>query len=406
MGVGNPVSKEVAALAIGHRRFDLDWLRVIAFGLLIYYHSAIAFIPGGVPMIQNEETSLALQVAAAFLHQFRLALLFLVSGVGVFFALRRRNRAQFMRERSLRLLVPLIFGILVIVPPMVFLEKRFVGEIAGRFTDSFVEFYMALFADGVYPSGSLSWHHYWFIAYLFLYCVIAWPVFAYFKSAAGLARLDVWSRSLSRGTYLYVAIIPLALVEIALRAKFPGFPDLIHDWANFSHFFMIFIAGFLLASSTRLLDQTQALRRMSLFLGIMASAALFAFFWSYDTTSFSPPSGESSSTSMYVVFCVLSVANVWFWLIACLGYAGTYLQRPSSMLSYLNNAVYPLFCLHLTIVVVIEYLVVPLSWSIPMKYLVITTGAVAISLGGYELIRQKITWLQPFIGLKTSEKAG
>ena len=252
MGVGNLAVHEIDSLANGQRRFDLDWLRVIAFGLLIYYHAAIAFIPGGVPMIQNEETSLVLQVAATFLHQFRLALLFLVSGVGVFFALRRRNRAQFMRERSLRLLVPLIFGILVVVPPMVFLEKRFIGDVLGDLPSSFVEFYLTLFADGFYPSGNLSWHHYWFIAYLFLYCVIAWPVFAYFKSAAGLARLDVWSRVLSRGAYLYLAIIPLAVVEIALRAQFPGFPDLIHDWANFSHFFMIFIAGFLLASCSRL----------------------------------------------------------------------------------------------------------------------------------------------------------
>lgn len=400
MGNRDLVEKASDGLGISQRRFDLDWLRVIAFGLLIYYHSAIAFLPGGMPMIQNEETSIVLQVMAGFLHQFRLALLFLISGVGVFFALRGRNRTQFLRERSMRLIVPFVFGVLVVVPPMVYLEKRFIGGIAGDFLSSFVEFYFALFANGVYPSGNLSWHHYWFIAYLFLYCIIAWPIFAYFKRADGLAQLNTWSRKLSRGTYLYIPIIPLAVVEIALRAHFPGFPDLIHDWANFSHFFMIFIAGFVLASNTQLLGQAQQLRNISLTLGILASATLFALFWSPETTTFTPSINENDDILIYVGFCLLRVANVWFWLLICLGYAGRYLQRPSRVLSYLNKAVYPLFCLHLTIIVALEYLVVPLEWSIGAKYVVITTGAVAATLGSYELIRRKIAWLRPFVGLR------
>ena len=195
--MGYPIisGKGTSELAINERRADLDWLRVIAFGLLIYFHAAIAFFPGGIPMIQNADTSIVLRVMAGFLHEFRLALLFLISGVGVAFALRRRNRAQFMRERAVRLLVPFVFGILVIVPPMIFLEKRFIGEFAGSFAD----FYLAFFVEGVYPNGNLSWHHYWFIAYLAIYCVIGWPVFAYFKRAAGQMRLDDWSRKLSRG---------------------------------------------------------------------------------------------------------------------------------------------------------------------------------------------------------------
>jgi hypothetical protein len=67
-------------LAINERRADLDWLRVIAFWLLIYFHAAIAFVPGGIPMIQNAEVSPVLQVMVGFLHEFRLALLFLISG--------------------------------------------------------------------------------------------------------------------------------------------------------------------------------------------------------------------------------------------------------------------------------------------------------------------------------------
>jgi len=383
-------------IAINDRRADLDWLRVIAFWLLIYYHAAIAFLPGGIPMIQNTDVSPFLQVMAGFLHEFRLALLFLISGVGVSFALRHRDKAQFMRDRAARLLVPLVFGILVIVPPMIFLEKRFIGTFNG----SFAEFYPMFFSEGVYPRGNLSWHHYWFIFYLYLFCLLGWPIFAYFKRAAGRQQLAHWSQRLSRGGCLYLAIVPLAVVEILLRAWFPGFPDLIHDWANFSHWFMIFIAGFLLASSRPLLDRTQQLRGPTLALAMIATATMYAQFWLPEKGHFSPLVNGETDIATYVWFCVLRVSNVWFWLLACLGYAGRYLQRPSRLLTYLNGAVYPLFCLHLTVIVALEYVIVPLDWSISTKYLAITTGTILVSLGGYELLWRRIAWVRPLLGLK------
>lgn len=383
-------------LVIKKRRADLDWLRIIAFGLLIYFHAAIAFISGGIPMIQNTDTSLALQVMVGFLHEFRLALLFLISGVGVSFALRHRDKAQFMRDRTVRLLVPLVFGILVIVPPMIFLEKRFVGE----FTGSFAEFYPTFFTEGVYPRGNLSWHHYWFIFYLYLYCILGWPIFTYLKGAAGLQRLERWTQGLSRSACLYMAIIPLAVVEISLRAWFPGFPDLIHDWANVSHWFLIFIAGYLLASSRPLLDRTQQLRSLSLVLAMLAAAAMFAQFWRPGEGHFSPLVNGKTDIGTYVWFCILRVSNVWFWLLACLGYAGRYLQRPGCLLTYLNNAVYPLFCLHLTVIVALGYVIVPLSWTVLAKYLAITSGTIVVSLGSYELLVRRIAWVRPLVGLK------
>ena len=383
-------------LTIKERRADLDWLRVIAFWLLIYYHAAIAFMPGGIPMIQNADSSPLLQVMAGFLHEFRLALLFLISGVGVSFALRHRDKAQFMRDRAMRLLVPFVFGVLVIVPPMIFLEKKFIGAFSG----SFAEFYPKFFTEGVYPRGNLSWHHYWFIVYLYLFCLLGWPIFAYFKRAAGRTQLACWSQGISRGGYLYLAIVPLAVVEILLRARFPGFPDLINDWANFSHWFLIFIAGFLLASSRPLLDRTQQLRSLSFAMATVTTATLFAQFWLPEKGHFSPLVNGAADIGTYGWFCILRVANVWFWLLACLGFAGRYLQRPSRLFRYLNGAVYPLFCLHLTIIVALGYVIVPRDGSILTKYLAITTGTIVISLGAYELLLRRIAWLRPLVGLK------
>ena len=88
------------------------------------------------------------------------------------------------------------------------------------------------------------------------------------------------------------------------------------------------------------------------------------------------------------------------WLPTCLGYAGRYLQRPSRLLTYLNNAVYPLFCLHLTVIVALDYAIVPLGWSVLVKYLAITTGTFIVTLGSYELLWRRVAWLRPLVGLK------
>ena len=133
------------------RRNELDWLRVIAFSILIFFHSAILFVPGGIPLIQNEQTSDLLSWLVSFTSEFRLHLLFLVSGFGMAFSIKSRSTQGMLTERRRRLLLPLIFGILFIVPPMVYWEKQFLGEYLGSFWQFYPDFFV-----GVYPSGNFS----------------------------------------------------------------------------------------------------------------------------------------------------------------------------------------------------------------------------------------------------------
>ena len=135
------------------RSWDLDWLRVIAFGILIYFHAAVAFLPQGIPMILNEQSSVVMQYLVSFLHEFRLGLLFFVSGIGTAFALRSRDRRSYFAERTRRLIVPLLFGLLVVVPPMVYLEKLYIGEIF----DDFWQFYPSLFDGSNLAAATVDW---------------------------------------------------------------------------------------------------------------------------------------------------------------------------------------------------------------------------------------------------------
>jgi hypothetical protein len=332
---------------------------------------------------------------ADFLHEFRLALLFLISGVGISFARRRRTEMGFLKERSTRLLIPMIFGIAVIVPPMIYLEKLFTNTFEG----SFMSFYADFFTQGVYPTGHLSWHHFWFIAYLYLYCLMGQPLFRHLDSMAGKKEL-VWIENHRHGFRLYTYILPLVVIEIALRALFHGRPDLIHDWANYFLYFMILLAGYVFSSSEPLLDRTENLRWTSVLLGLTSTSMLFYFFRMPDGGFAPGPVISEITIPQYLSFCLVRIANIWFWLLTILGWASRYLRVDTPLLGYLNQAVYPLFILHLTLITALGYLIVVWPADLWFKYMLITTGTIMLCLAIYQYLIRPYAFMRLCFGVR------
>ena len=156
--------EKILAMDSSIRRYDLDWLRVIVFGLLIFYHVGMFFVPWGWH-VKNNSIYDWLRWPMLFLNQWRLPILFVISGMGTFYALGKRGMGKFMWERFLRLGIPLVVGMLLIVPPQVYVER--LAE--GQFTGSYWAFFSTIAFDGVYPEGNLSWHHLWFLPYLLVF---------------------------------------------------------------------------------------------------------------------------------------------------------------------------------------------------------------------------------------------
>lgn len=116
------------------RRYDLDWLRVLAFGLLIFYHTGMVFVGWDFHLMSKPSTPV-LELPMEFLNQWRMPLLFVISGVGLTFALARRTAGQFVGERLQRLLLPLAFGMVVVVEKveeiLLALLIDYLGEVVG-----------------------------------------------------------------------------------------------------------------------------------------------------------------------------------------------------------------------------------------------------------------------------------
>lgn len=368
---------------------EVDALRVLAFIVLVPLHAAIPFIPGGMPQIQSEQTSALLNLWVTWLHEFRLPLLFLVAGMSLLWSWRKRGIAGLLRERSQRLLIPLTFGVLVVVPPMVYLEKRFMGTAET----GLLRFYGQLLTGGLYPSGSLSWHHYWFIAYLFLFMIASLPVLLFARGGRGPVSPDPAKSPVLLRFGIMLMVLPLFTGEWLLRRHFPGFPDVVHDWANILLWFQIFLFGMAMASYPVLFELVSRLRLVTLVLAIDLGGMLYLLFVA------APLSLGAMSDAEYLLFCLLRVAHIWCWILAIVGFAIRHLSRRNRLFPYLNQAVYPLFCLHLPVIVAASYVLIGSAWPLWSKHLLISLMGLVIPLLIYEGLLKRSAWLGALFGL-------
>ena len=370
------------------RLYYLDWLRVLAFGLLVFYHAGLIFVDWGFH-IQNNELTEALKPPLLFLNQWRLPLLFLVSGAGTFFALGGRSEVEFMKERFVRLFIPLVFGILFVIPPQVYFERLNQHVFSG----SYLQFYPEFF-NGIYPNGNFTWNHLWFIVYLFTYVILALPIFVYFRSEPGKKLINKVEPFVSKRLGILVLVIPLLIVEISLRSRWPDTRNLISDWYNFSFYFMIFIYGYLIASGKTLWSAIENDRRIYLLLGIISFSIIY-FGWHAAGKNFL----EHTSYSRFG-FVIFKYLNIWCWILCWLGYSKRYLSFNNPTLQYANKAVYPFYILHQTVLIVIGYYIIQLDSGIATKYILCVAGTYLFTLLIYEFLIRRIKFIQVFFGVK------
>lgn len=367
------------------RRYDLDWLRVIVFGLLIFYHVGMFFVSWDFH-IKNNVIYGGVKWPMLFVNQWRMPILFMISGMGTCFALSRRNARQFAGERVRRLLIPLIFGMLFIIPPQVYFER-----LADRqFVGGYFEFWPWEAFSGIYPKGNTSWHHLWFLPYLLLYSLLLTPLFDRLKRNSQAFRSSVFKAWFARPAGWYLWAVPLVGVEWLLAPRFPVTHALFGDWFTVLKFFLLFFYGFLLMTLGDIFWQVvKNKRRLFLFFGMLGFAMLLTRWLRFYYKPLSP-----------FLEALLVVFNFWSWILAIFGYSARYLNRNSALLQYSNTAVYPFYILHQTVTIAIGYYLIDAPWGLWTKASIMIIGTFSVSSLLYELLIKRISWLRPFFGLK------
>ena len=342
------------------RRYDIDWVRVIAIGLLLIYHIAVGFQPWGVfiGFIQNSEMMQWLWTPMAMLNIWRIPLLFFVSGMGVYFAIQRRDWKALLIERTKRILVPFTFGMLAVVPLHVFLWQDYYNQ------------------DFNYMVNPM---HLWFLGNIFIYVLIFTPLFFYMKHNPD-GKLHQWIRKvMGHPLGLLLVILPfIAEAELVNPESFEYYAMNAHGfWLGMIAFF----TGFICVYGGQAFWSNVTKWRWAM---LIIAAVLYGL--RIEEGEFNAP---------YYLKAIES--NLWIFIV--FGFGHRYLNKPSNVLSYLSQAAYPVYILHMVFLYLGSWLLFPLALPAFVKFVLVVIITFAGCFVTYELIR-RVNWLRPLFGLK------
>jgi len=393
---GTAPSGGTSAHAGAGRLYFLDWVRIIAFFLLIVYHTGMYYVSWDWH-VKSPHAGEAIEPFMMMSSPWRLGLLFLVSGAATAFLLRKSQQGgtaaplSFVRLRSWRLLLPLIVGMFVVVPPQPYLEVVEKVAYAGSFAD-FMRLYVAGYG-GFCREDCLvlpTWNHLWFVAYLWTYSMLLWLGLrlAGDRAEGAAARLAGWLRGWRA---LLLPALALGGVRVALVARFPSTHDLVNDWYNHAQYLPLFAAGFLLARQPAFWRTAEALRWPALATAIGCWAAWVAYVFAF--SEFHPPP-DALRMAVRVGYGFLQ----WGAMLAACGFARRHLDRDGPARRYLVPAVFPVYIFHQTIIVVLAHHLKPAGMPPVAEGIVLVAATFVLCFALYGVVK-RVAWLRPLFGL-------
>ncbi|WP_353203629.1 acyltransferase family protein [Sphingomonas sp.] len=373
------------------RHLGLDWLRIGAFGLLIFYHIGMVFVPWGfhVKTAQPQDW-VALPMLA--LNSWRLLLLFVVSGYASrALLIKGSGTPGFAANRTLRLIVPLLFGVLIVVPVQPWIELTTQRGYAHDFGYFLTHDY---FRFGILSGVALpTWQHLWFVAYLWFYTMLLALLVAGFGARSGQGLFDRVF-----GTVL-VWLIPAAWLVAVSAWLFPGVGPtntLVDDLVSHAQYLPGFLFGFALAGSPGALAAMRRWWPWALGVGLLCYGVVVAIEIEW-------PGSTTPAWPYGILFASARAVQGWSIIVALIGFADSYLNRDHRWRRVMTEAVFPFYIIHQTIIVGVEGALLPLGLPAVVEFLIL----LATTVGGcwaFYAIGREIGWLRPLIGLRPRER--
>jgi glucan biosynthesis protein C len=375
------------------RRFDLDWLRVLAILSVFLYHST-RFFNLEDWHVKSPFTYAWVEVLEGFMEIWMMPLIFLISGASIFYAMNKGGAGKFFKDKVLRLLVPLLVVVFTHASLQVYLERITHGQFAGSYFAFLPHYFEGVYLD-TSGDGNFAFHgmHMWYVLILFIYCVIFYPLFRWWKGNGRGVLEKIGSLFASPWTMWLVMAFPIWFLN-----NWTDDTDWMFGSGGWPFLYYIFflLYGFVIASHERLQANIKRARWAYLVAGLILSATLLL-------------------GSVNVNSIITSLIDRWddefYFLSACtllpafLGFAMQHLTRSTPFLKYANEAVLPFYILHQTVLLIVGYFVV--QWAIPdlAKWMIIFASSFVAIMVIYEFILRRFNLMRVLFGMRPLSKA-
>jgi hypothetical protein len=358
------------------RKYFLDWLRVLAFGTLIFFHVGMLYVSWRYNL-KSPRLYPEIEPWMSALSAWRLALLFLISGVASRFLIAKLGPGAFTRDRLRRLLPVILIGMFVVIPPQTYVVLVSRGVTHMAFSTFWWTQYLRANQTLVRPLGMTmpTWDHLWFLVYLLLYTLVAAGVIwaaRRLKAREG-APVSPW-------VLLFAPPVWLVSTNLLILTKAPVTDALVNDWGAHLKWVGLFVTGLAAARQDRFWTMLEAHRGKTL----AVAAVLLAI--------------QTRVNDPY--WSVVSGLYAWAAICALCGFARALLNRPSPLLSRLNEAVLPVYVLHQPILLIAAFWLFPLRLALPVEVLLLVGGTFLGSFAIYEVLIRPFAVVRFLFGLK------
>jgi hypothetical protein len=369
------------------RRYDLDWLRILVFGLLIFYHFGMLYVADWGFHFKSVYQSETLANFMLIVEPWRMASLWIISGIAIRFILVKVSLLRYTFVRSLRLLLPLLFGVLVIVPPQLYVEMT----ANGALDMSYWQFYLAMFTDnntlfvnyqpGIWPHWDVN--HLWYLRSLWEYSLAIILLLPLLNSSY-ITTSSNWLFKQHLGVMLLILSVPIFIIQITWE----------QDTNRYPLGFTFLLYGYLIGWHAHFWQQlTINLKPL-----LLTFAFLVIVFISFYNTVWLTLNDSTPSWLIIMGMLIYSFVRV-AGVLTVLALAYRYLNKKSPSLSYFNEAVYPFYIVHQTIIIVLAYNLAPLELGPIIEPLSVIILTVLLCFICFEIIRRSDI-LKPLFGVR------
>jgi peptidoglycan/LPS O-acetylase OafA/YrhL len=405
MSNADVITQQEAPTEKSTRLHYLDWLQVLAVLGVFLFHAIHPFDDLADWHINNADKSALATFFVGFFNLWGMSFFFLMAGATSWFSLRRRTPSRYISERVTRLLIPFIAGSILLTPIQAYFELTHNGWWTEgsiiefilspeALTYFYTEYNSITFAPETF--GGLG-YHLWFVGFLFVFSLIALPVFLGLNSDSGKRFVAALARLAEGRGGLLMFVIPLVLVRFTLQTDFSSMNDL----PGFVCLLLFFVFGYILIDDERFMQAIRRDRLLHLILGILCT--LF-FFSSAADVPVADWMGSPGTPMFYVSWAVFGI-NGWSWTMFMVYIGMRYLDYTNKWLQYGREASYPFFIVHQPVIIFIAFYVVQWEVALPIKLLVVVIGSFALSLGLYELLVRRINPVRALLGMKPKRKS-
>lgn len=385
------------------RRYDLDWLRIAAFGVLILYHVGMFYVSWDWH-VKSSRAGEAIEPLMQLVNPWRLTLLFLISGAATRFIADKMSAWKLTGSRMGRLWPPLLLAVFVIVPPQTYYEiveavAAMPPEIASQYVgavDNFYVKYATASGNWCGPDGCLitpTYNHMWFVAYLILYTLLLIPLLPLLRRIPRGAGVLISGIGFILTPWLFMTALRLTL--------FPMFGETHNVFVDgYLHvlYFAVFLFGFAIAKHQPFFDRCVKLRWIGLAIALTSWAALVVYYAAH-------PEGVEPAEWLRAIMRGVRELQAWCAIVAAIGFAHKHLRNADGPVRrVLTQAIFPFYIVHQTIIVVAAHHLDALAWPLWLEALVLI-GATALGCWLFYDLARRVPLLRPWAGLRSKAPA-